>query len=79
MGITDQVDDLLYVEVDPSGADSWKLERVVNLLKEGAVGVIPTDTVYAALVLFSTLVHFSLSCSTDACNIFTLRTYQNKF
>ncbi|XP_015893825.2 uncharacterized protein LOC107427927 [Ziziphus jujuba] len=40
-------DDLLYAEVDPSGADSWKLERVVNLLKEGAVGVIPTDTVYA--------------------------------
>lgn len=36
----------MYVEVDPSGADSWKLESVVNLLKEGAVGVIPTDTVY---------------------------------
>ncbi|KAF8399957.1 hypothetical protein HHK36_015829 [Tetracentron sinense] len=40
-------DGLLYVEVDPSGADSWKLDPVVNLLKEGAVGVIPTDTVYA--------------------------------
>ncbi|EXC33362.1 hypothetical protein L484_010771 [Morus notabilis] len=40
-------DELVYVEVDPSGADSWKLEPVVNLLKEGAVGVIPTDTVYA--------------------------------
>ncbi|KAG6659725.1 uncharacterized protein YciO isoform X1 [Carya illinoinensis] len=38
---------LLYVEADPSGADSWKLEPVVNLLKQGAVGVIPTDTVYA--------------------------------
>ncbi|GMN57514.1 hypothetical protein TIFTF001_026624 [Ficus carica] len=40
-------DELVYVEVDPSGADSWKLEPVVNLLKDGAVGVIPTDTVYA--------------------------------
>lgn len=40
-------DELLYVEVDPSGADSWKLEPVVDLLKRGAVGVIPTDTVYA--------------------------------
>lgn len=38
---------LLYVEVDPSGADSWKLEPVIEQLKEGAVGVIPTDTVYA--------------------------------
>lgn len=40
-------DELVYAEVDPSGADSWKLEPVVNLLKDGAVGVIPTDTVYA--------------------------------
>ncbi|XP_019052293.1 PREDICTED: uncharacterized protein LOC104591721 isoform X2 [Nelumbo nucifera] len=39
--------DLLYVEVDPLGSDIWKLEPVVQLLKEGAVGVIPTDTVYA--------------------------------
>ncbi|XP_010550207.1 PREDICTED: uncharacterized protein LOC104821121 [Tarenaya hassleriana] len=38
---------LLCVEVDPSGADIWKLEPVVELLREGAVGVIPTDTIYA--------------------------------
>ncbi|KAE8021326.1 hypothetical protein FH972_007227 [Carpinus fangiana] len=38
---------LLYVEADSSGADSWKLNPVVDLLKQGAVGVIPTDTVYA--------------------------------
>ncbi|XP_028771337.1 uncharacterized protein LOC114728593 [Neltuma alba] len=38
---------LLYVEADTSGSDSWKLEPVVNLLNEGAVGVIPTDTLYA--------------------------------
>lgn len=42
---------MLYVEADSSGADSWKLEPVVNLLKQGAVGVIPTDTVYVALHL----------------------------
>ncbi|PIN20782.1 hypothetical protein CDL12_06550 [Handroanthus impetiginosus] len=40
-------DGLLYVEVDPFGSDSWKLDPIVELLKEGAVGVIPTDTVYA--------------------------------
>ncbi|KAL8138443.1 hypothetical protein V2J09_004444 [Rumex salicifolius] len=40
-------DPLLYVEVDPSGAYIWKLDDVAKLLKEGAVGVIPTDTVYA--------------------------------
>ncbi|KAJ9152721.1 hypothetical protein P3X46_026255 [Hevea brasiliensis] len=40
-------DGLLYVEADPSGADSWKLDPVIQLLKEGAVGVIPTDTLYA--------------------------------
>ncbi|KAI3929589.1 hypothetical protein MKX01_025757 [Papaver californicum] len=37
--------ELLYVEVDQSGDDTWKLEPIVKLLKEGAVGVIPTDTV----------------------------------
>ncbi|KAL6139426.1 hypothetical protein ACLB2K_057730 [Fragaria x ananassa] len=40
-------DELLYVEVDPSGDDSWKLEPVLDLLKQGAVGVVPTDTMYA--------------------------------
>ncbi|KAM7267449.1 hypothetical protein ACFE04_009615 [Oxalis oulophora] len=40
-------DGLLYVEADPSGGDSWKLDSVIELLKQGAVGVIPTDTVYA--------------------------------
>ncbi|GAA0184588.1 hypothetical protein LIER_31876 [Lithospermum erythrorhizon] len=38
---------LAYIEVDPSGSDAWKLDPVVQLLKEGAVGVIPTDTLYA--------------------------------
>ncbi|KAL4333786.1 hypothetical protein GQ457_07G000510 [Hibiscus cannabinus] len=42
-----KVDDLVYVEVDPSGTENWKLEPVIELLNQGAVGVIPTDTVYA--------------------------------
>ncbi|KAF3617901.1 putative ribonucleoside-diphosphate reductase small chain-like [Capsicum annuum] len=37
-------DGLLYVQVDQLGSDSWKLDPVAELLKEGAVGVIPTDT-----------------------------------
>ncbi|XP_011007438.1 PREDICTED: uncharacterized protein LOC105113108 isoform X2 [Populus euphratica] len=38
-------DGLLYVEADELGSDTWKLEPVIELLKQGAVGVIPTDTV----------------------------------
>jgi len=51
MNLNDQDGDLLYVKVDPSGVDSWKLEPVIEQLKEGAVGVIPTDTVYVMLLL----------------------------
>ncbi|KAM7509788.1 hypothetical protein LguiB_008663 [Lonicera macranthoides] len=40
------IESLLYVEIDPLAADSWKLDPVVDLLRQGAVGVIPTDTVY---------------------------------
>lgn len=47
-----QEDGLLYVEVDPAGSDSWKLDPMIELLKEGAVGVIPTDTVYTVLLPF---------------------------
>jgi tRNA A37 threonylcarbamoyladenosine synthetase subunit TsaC/SUA5/YrdC len=48
---------LLYVEADSSGADSWKLDSVVDLLKQGAVGVIPTDTVYVVLLRFMSMLH----------------------
>ena len=37
---------MLYVEMDPLGSDTWKLEPVIELIKNGGVGVIPTDTVY---------------------------------
>lgn len=49
-----QEDGLLYVEADPSGGDSWKLDPVVQLLKEGAVGVIPTDTLYVCFFNLAT-------------------------
>eukprot|EP00884_Botryococcus_braunii_P002762 jgi/Botrbrau1/12487/Bobra.0169s0034.1 len=39
----------LYLEVAADGSDVWRLQTVINLLKEGAVGIIPTDT-YPALV-----------------------------
>ncbi|WVZ92012.1 hypothetical protein U9M48_038111 [Paspalum notatum var. saurae] len=38
---------MLRVEVEPSGEDFWKLDSVIDLISRGAVGVIPTDTVYS--------------------------------
>ena len=38
---------MLRVKVEPSGEDFWKLDPVIDLINRGAVGVIPTDTVYA--------------------------------
>lgn len=37
------------IEVDPAGLDIWRLDAVIELLLEGGVGIIPTDT-YPALV-----------------------------
>lgn len=44
---TRKVPESVYVSVDSLGSDVWKLDQVIQLLKDGAVGVIPTDTVYA--------------------------------
>ncbi|XP_006659621.1 uncharacterized protein YciO, partial [Oryza brachyantha] len=38
---------MLRVQVEPSGEDLWKLDPVIDLINRGAVGIIPTDTVYA--------------------------------
>uniref|UniRef100_A0A0A9ELB2 Threonylcarbamoyl-AMP synthase n=1 Tax=Arundo donax TaxID=35708 RepID=A0A0A9ELB2_ARUDO len=38
---------MLRVKVEPSGEDFWKLDPVIDLINRGAVGVIPTDTVYS--------------------------------
>ena len=31
-----------FVQVEPDGSDAWRLDPVVEALKEGAVGIIPT-------------------------------------
>lgn len=35
------------LQLDPSGSDVWRLDPLVELIRSGAVGIIPTDTVYA--------------------------------
>ena len=35
----------LVLHLDPSGADSSRLYTIVDLIKDGAVGIMPTDTV----------------------------------
>lgn len=50
---------MLYVKMDQSGNDMGKLDPVIHLIKEGAVGVIPTDTVYVSFLDFSFFrIHF---------------------
>lgn len=44
---TRKVSESVYVSVDSLGSNVWKLDPIIQLLKDGAVGVIPTDTVYA--------------------------------
>lgn len=41
---------MLRVKVEPTGEDFWKLDPVIDLINRGAVGVIPTDTVYAVML-----------------------------
>ncbi|GFR52586.1 hypothetical protein Agub_g15180 [Astrephomene gubernaculifera] len=40
-------DSPLVVTVAPDGSNAWRLNEVVDMLKDGAVGVIPTDTLPA--------------------------------
>ena len=54
---------MLRVKVEPSGEDFWKLDPVVDLINNGAVGIIPTDTVYAILQCFPLLVFRSSALS----------------
>ena len=37
-----------FVQVEPDGSDAWRLEPVIEALKEGAVGIIPTGTWWAS-------------------------------
>eukprot|EP00803_Ostreobium_quekettii_P009755 evm.model.scf_182.2 EVM.evm.TU.scf_182.2 scf_182:30063-33589(+) len=39
----------LFVSVAPDGSDHWRLEPVVEILRSGGVGIIPTDTLPAVV------------------------------
>eukprot|EP00891_Asterochloris_glomerata_P001112 jgi/Astpho2/1112/fgenesh1_pg.00020_%23_12_t len=39
----------LFVEVEPDGSDTWRLDAVADIIRNGGVGILPTDT-YPALV-----------------------------
>ncbi len=39
----------LFVQVEPDGSDSWRLDPVVEALKQGAVGIIPTGEDWPAV------------------------------
>lgn len=41
--------DPVFIEVQPDGSDDWRLDAVVDLIKDGGVGIIPTDS-FPALV-----------------------------
>lgn len=43
----------MLIRVDPETPEHWVLHRAVQMLRDGAVGVIPTDTVYALAVSIS--------------------------
>jgi tRNA threonylcarbamoyl adenosine modification protein (Sua5/YciO/YrdC/YwlC family) len=36
-----------FLTLEADGSDSWKLDQVADMLQRGAVGIIPTDTMYA--------------------------------
>jgi len=36
-----------YVTIAPDASDDWRLDEVADLIRGGAVGIIPTDTKYA--------------------------------
>jgi hypothetical protein len=42
--------EVITVQVDPFGSDTWRLDQIVDLIKNGGVGVIPTDTVYVIAI-----------------------------
>ncbi|WIA42891.1 hypothetical protein OEZ86_008806 [Tetradesmus obliquus] len=43
------VHDPLFVSVQADGSDAWRLEPVIQLLKDGGVGIIPTDSLPAVV------------------------------
>jgi len=43
----------LFLEVEADGSDAWRCDRVVDIIKSGGVGVLPTDTSYAFVTSLS--------------------------
>eukprot|EP00879_Flechtneria_rotunda_P004131 GHRR01004377.1.p1 GENE.GHRR01004377.1~~GHRR01004377.1.p1 ORF type:complete len:272 (+),score=69.05 GHRR01004377.1:104-919(+) len=39
----------VFLTLQPEGSDVWRLEPVINLLRDGAVGIIPTDSLPAVV------------------------------
>ena len=39
-----------FIQVEPDGSDSWRVQRACELLQQGEVGIIPTDTLPAFVV-----------------------------
>lgn len=39
----------LFVSVQPDGSDLWRLDPIIELIKKGGVGIIPTDTLPAVV------------------------------
>lgn len=63
---------MLRVEVEPSGEDFWKLDPIIDLINRGAVGVIPTDTVYAARCFSWAFLSFILKSHTPTAIFFSI-------
>jgi hypothetical protein len=60
---------MLRVEVEPSGEDFWKLDPIIDLINRGAVGVIPTDTVYADQYFTCAFLSFVLKSHTPTATV----------
>ena len=35
------------MELEPDGSDAWRADKVLDIIRSGGVGVLPTDTCYA--------------------------------
>ena len=36
-----------YIELEPDGSDAWRASEAVDIIRDGGIGVIPTDSCYA--------------------------------
>ena len=45
--VTSRPSSAAYVTVSEDGSDDWRLDEIASLIRDGHVGIIPTDTKYA--------------------------------